>query len=367
MEYKRYKLGDLITQRREKYEGDDIPIAGISKNGFMPPKQIEADTSIYNVFYLNDFVFNPARMELNSIVFNDVYPKAICSSLYEMFYVHRTDVIMPEYLNLYVKRDEFARHCEFLGSGSAREYCRVANISEIKLDIPSLEEQQKIVRQYKTITDRIEVLEKINETLLTLIKLVYVGIVKGKDGDASTLEDICLFQEGYVNPPQEITEYFDGPIKWLRAGDVNESYIINTERTLTEKGFKSAKKSAILFEPGTIMITKSGVIGRLGIVDDYMCGNRAVINIKPKDRKWFGFIYAFLKDNQEDIINMGTGSAQKNLYVPMLQAIDITKPIDEVLCDFNQKTDPLFKTVKENCNEINLLQNLLAKYKGKKL
>ena len=65
----KYKLGDLITQRREKNNEIGLPISGVSKDGLIPPKQIDADTSIYNIFYRKDFIFNPARMELNSIAF----------------------------------------------------------------------------------------------------------------------------------------------------------------------------------------------------------------------------------------------------------------------------------------------------------
>ena len=58
----KYKFGDLIQQRREKFGGDEnLPIWGVSKEGFIRPKQDGADTSIYNVFYKFDFVFNPAR------------------------------------------------------------------------------------------------------------------------------------------------------------------------------------------------------------------------------------------------------------------------------------------------------------------
>ncbi|MBK7632974.1 MAG: restriction endonuclease subunit S [Saprospiraceae bacterium] len=95
-----------------------------------------------------------------------------------------------------------------------------------------------------------------------------------------SLKDLCSFQEGYVNPSQEYAKYFDGNVKWLRANDVNGGFILNTSRTLTEEGFNSAGTSALLFNPQTIVITKSGTIGRLGILCDYMCGNRAVINIK---------------------------------------------------------------------------------------
>ena len=145
----RYKLGELIEQRREKNCNiEDLIIRGVSREGFIKPKQIDADTSIYNVFYKQDFVFNPARMELNSIALNLNFEKAICSSLYEVFYVTRTDVLLPEYLNLIIKRDEFARRCWFEAIGSARNYFRVANLSEFYIDLPSLAIQQKYVNVY---------------------------------------------------------------------------------------------------------------------------------------------------------------------------------------------------------------------------
>ena len=47
MNLTKYKLGDLIVQRREKNNNYDVPIRGVSKDGFIPAKQKEADTSIY--------------------------------------------------------------------------------------------------------------------------------------------------------------------------------------------------------------------------------------------------------------------------------------------------------------------------------
>lgn len=146
----KYKLGELIKQRREKYDGlEELPIKGVAREGFISPKQDGADLSIYNVYYLNDFVFNPARMELNSIALNTFWDKAICSSLYEIFYITRTDLLLPEYLNLFIKRDEFARKCWFEAVGSARNYFRVADLSEFDIELPDLPTQQKYVDIYK--------------------------------------------------------------------------------------------------------------------------------------------------------------------------------------------------------------------------
>ena len=147
------RLGDYITQRREKNDSSDLPIYGVTRDGFIPPKQKEADTSKYNVFYLNDFVFNPARMEINSIYLNDFCSKAICSSLYEIFYINDTSILLPHFLHLFLKRNEFARLCEYIGWGSAREYCRVEDISEIMIPLPSPEEQQKVVNAWKALRE----------------------------------------------------------------------------------------------------------------------------------------------------------------------------------------------------------------------
>lgn len=154
----RYKLGDLIEQRREKFDNEsNLPIRGVSRDGFIDARQPGADLSLYNVFYYGDFVFNPARMELNSIAYNRFYDKAICSSLYEIFFVKRTDILLPEYLNLFVKRNEFARLCEYIGWGSAREYCRFGNISGIDITLPSIEQQQKFVNVYMALQNNLAV------------------------------------------------------------------------------------------------------------------------------------------------------------------------------------------------------------------
>lgn len=170
----KYKLGALIKQRREKYDGsEELPIRGVAREGFISPKQDGADLSIYNVYYLNDFVFNPARMELNSIALNTFWEKAICSSLYEIFYVVRTDLLLPEYLNLFIKRDEFARKCWFEAVGSARNYFRVADLSEFDIELPDLPTQQKYVD-------------------------IYNAMVANQQSYERGLEDLKLVCDGYI-------------------------------------------------------------------------------------------------------------------------------------------------------------------------
>jgi type I restriction enzyme S subunit len=101
-------------------------------------------------------------MELNSIYLNLDYDKAICSSLYEIFYIKDTQILCPEYLNLFIKRDEFARYCWFDAIGSARNYFRVANMQDIRIPLPSIEVQRELVTAYNGLKE----LAKQNEALL---------------------------------------------------------------------------------------------------------------------------------------------------------------------------------------------------------
>ena len=171
------------------------------------------------------------------------------------------------------------------------------------------------------------------------------------------LGQYCKFQEGYVNPSQKNSEYFDGDIKWLRAVDLNNSSVYTTSRTLTKAGFDSAGKSALLFKPNTIAISKSGTIGRLGMLKDYMCGNRAVINIEVSDEVDLYYVYYWLLFKQKQIADLAVGTVQKNLYVSILENfvfryvnIIEQKKISKVLKDIDDKIE-LNNKINKNLEE----------------
>lgn len=197
MKEMRKKLGDYITQRREKNTSDDLPICGVCREGLIPPKQQDADISLYNVFYKNDFIFNPARMELNSITLNTQHDKAICSSLYEIFYINDTSILLPEFLFVQLKTDNFIRFCEFQGQGSVREYCRFANISEYPVIVPDIKEQQKIVDTYNAITNRIQIKQKINENLEKTAQCLFEECKKNST-KSEQLSNFITIKHGYA-------------------------------------------------------------------------------------------------------------------------------------------------------------------------
>ena len=251
--------------------------------------------------------------------------------------------------------------------GSVFDTITRETFENISVKLPPLPTQQKISRILSSLDDKIELNNKINTNLErqagALFKNWFVDFEPfgGKMPEGwrvGKLSEYCNFQEGYVNPAQTHNEYFDGDVKWLRTVDINESFILNTSRTLTKCGFESAGKSAFLFKPGSIAISKSGTVGRLGIISDFMCGNRAVIGIELKEQQNLSYIHQYLKSRQTEFPDMAVGSVQKNLYVSILENLDIIIPSKEVLEKFAAICIPFYDQIKTNCVENNNLSSI---------
>lgn len=340
----KYYLGDLIKQRREKNPGGDLPIRGVSKDGLQPPKQIDADTSIYNVYYRNDFIFNPARMELGSIAFNNEYDKAICSSLYEVFYVYRTDLVIPEYLALFVKHPEFARYCNYIGNGSAREYCRFDNISEIPIVLPSLPEQRKIVHDYQVITDRIELLRKMNENLEEQIMAIYHQTFDADgvchEGTVAELGDVV----GGATPSTDNPAFFcENGIVWLSPKDLTGTglkFIFHGETYITEEGYNSC--STKILPKGTVLLTSRAPVGTVGIAMGDMCTNQGFKSIVPKEGFWTEYIYCLLKDNKQLLEANASGTTFLEISGDTLKKLAVPVPDDKTAKVFSERCKPFF-------------------------
>lgn len=262
-----------------------------------------------------------------------------------------------EFLYYFLTSNLAQNQFKAVATGSVVNNLKSDTVKAVRIDLPPLEEQRRIAAMLSMIDAKIKCNEEINENLYQQLFALYDYYCNSADDSEVELGALCKFQEGYVNPAQTHPEYFDGDVKWLRAVDINESFIIETSRTLTQTGFQSAKKSAYLFSPNTIVISKSGTIGRLGIVGDYMCGNRAVINIAPKDPLLLPYIYAFLKSHQKEFPDLAVGSVQKNLYVSLLEPLPVRILAPDSLSEFCNTGNAILNAVGNNCQEnIRLIQ-----------
>lgn len=356
-EWKEYKLGDICKSNINSYsEKDNWSFVNYLDTGNITENKI---SDIQFIDLSSESLPSRARrkVQLNDIIYSTVRPNQkhfgiiknqpenfLVSTGFAVLHTNKT-IADPNFIfyNLIQNENTESLHAIAEQTTSAYPAIKPSDIENLSIKLPPLPTQQKIARILSSLDDKIELNNKINTNLeqqaQALFKNWFVDFEpfggKMPDGwKVGKLSEYCNFQKGYVNPALTHNEYFDGDVKWLRAVDINELFILNTSRTLTKCGFESAGKSAFLFKSGSIAISKSGTVGRLGIISDFMCGNRAVIGIELKEHQNLSYIHQYLKSRQTEFPDMAVGSVQKNLYVSILENLDIIIPSKEVLEKF---------------------------------
>ncbi len=224
-----------------------------------------------------------------------------------------TERINPQYLVLVSTTQQFMAFCQSCSSGTTnRQRIDEAQFLNIKVPIPSLEEQNKLVNEYITQIIKADNLIKecnkidndillyFNESvgfkqsshqveLLSFIR--YMDMTNRWDPLAVTNKfsanvSICTLGKFITEiatgttPPTAKKEYFNGDIKFYTPSDIKGNmYLGESERTLTQKAIED--KKARVFHKGDILFIGIGsTVGKVGIVqDDIVSSNQQITGI----------------------------------------------------------------------------------------
>lgn len=164
------KLGELTYKAGNKNKDNiQYPIYSINnKTGFVPQsEQFEGvdsnergyNITLYKIISKNTFAYNPARINVGSIGFSGELENIIVSSLYVCF--KTKNEIDDMYLFQYFNTSEFNKSVLRSLEGGVRDYLFYENFSDIKVPLPSIREQVKIVEFLKLIDKKIEAISKL--------------------------------------------------------------------------------------------------------------------------------------------------------------------------------------------------------------
>lgn len=129
---------------------------------------IGTDLTKYKIIEKYDFavsLMQVSRDEKIPVACQKEFDKAIMSPAYPIFRVKDTNVILPEYLELWFMRPEFDREASFIAVGGVRGSMPWDDFAKMKLPVPTIEEQNEIVNSYKVISDRTLLKKQINDNL----------------------------------------------------------------------------------------------------------------------------------------------------------------------------------------------------------
>lgn len=178
------KIGGYIEECFEKNDNNKITIfQGVNVDHvFTEPKRVAENSENGSVVRTGQFAFNKVMKAHGTKLPIALRTGADCvvSNSYQVFEVTNTDKLIPEYLMLWLNRDETQRYCGFISFGTTRDIFSFDDMKEIAIPLPSIEIQKDIVEIYQAYNVR----KEINEKLKTQIKGLCPILIKGSIEEA---------------------------------------------------------------------------------------------------------------------------------------------------------------------------------------
>lgn len=174
------RIGDfieLVDERNKDLEIDRLLGLSITKE-FIPSVANTVGTNMknYKIIRKNQFacsIMQVRRDKKMPVAILKEYDEAIISQAYPVFRVVDETNLLPDYLMMWMSREEFDREACFLAVGGVRGSLEWEDFLDMELPVPSIEKQKEIVTEYNAVVDRIELNETINQKLEETGKAIY--------------------------------------------------------------------------------------------------------------------------------------------------------------------------------------------------
>ena len=276
------KLADVLEEYYEKAnKNSKFEHVSLTKEGVVPKTErynrdflVKDTNKLYRVTHLNDICYNPANLKFG-VICRNTYKDGIFSPIYITFKV--SEKVLPNYIEYLITREDFINRALKYQQGTVFERMSVSPIDlcSIEINIPNIEEQQKISTFLAAFDLKIEHESQIIEQLKQLKKsLLYkmfpiensnVPELRFK-GFTETWEQRKLGELMNVTSVKRIhqSDWTSSGVRFLRARDIvseakNEEpddYLYISEEKYIEYSAISGK-----VQVGDLLVTGVGTIG----------------------------------------------------------------------------------------------------------
>lgn len=378
----RYRMGDLVERVTEvnsdlKYGLNDIVGVTLEKQ-MIPTIANLTQTNLDNfiIVHPKDFVYNPrTHGKKIGLGFNTTDRCFITTWNNNTFRVksEMSNVIMPEYLYMHFLREKWDKEACFNAWGSSTVVLLWSSFCDMKINVPSLPEQRKIVHDYQVITNRIELLRKMNENLEEQASLHFESVFGRYIPDGlnvsstipdgwtvATIGDFCKANSATFSGKEDVLLYLD-------TGSITNNYIsgLQTLNTNTDKIPSRARRKVsngdivystvrpnlrhygIIFNPPVNMIVSTGFAVMSMIKNAPVCSE---------------FIYMWLTRNS--VVNVLNSIAENSVSTyPSIVSADLEQikmivPSEDERAETGAYYKSVLQTIDCNNREISKLERL---------
>lgn len=365
-EYKR--LGDYIREvnvRNRDLKVTNLLGVNLSKQFFPSIANIiGTDLSKYKIIEKGQFgckFMSVGRDGILPISLMQDDKPAIISSAYYVFEVKDQEVLLPEYLMMWLRRPEFDRQLWFYSGGDVRGGVNYDDFCEIPIAVPSTTRQREIVSEYETLTNRIrlnnQMIQHLEATAQALYRKTFVENIDKENlpegWKMGTLGEIATCLD-YKRKP--LSEDERKPIKGVYPYYGAMSVVDHINQYIFDGIY-------LLFsEDGANVIDENGHPALQYLWGKFWVNNHAHV-LQGNEIVSTEYLYIALKE--VNATHLVTGAAQPKINQENMNSIQLVIPSKENMDEFNKNVNLIFSYYKiateENLKITELQSLLLAK------
>lgn len=379
MEWKEYNICQLCDTISETYKGKSNSVVLINTSDVLEGKVLNHKRvpnkglkgQFKKSFKKNDILYSEIRPANKRFAYINFSPNDYIAST-KLMVLRSKPIVSSHFLFQILKSEIVLKNLQMLAESRSGTFPQItySELSNVRVKVPPLPVQDKIVGILSALDSKIENNNKINANLEAqaeaLFKSWFVDFTPFKDQPfvdselgpipqgwkVGKLGDYCEVKSGYAFKSSWWT---NKGYKIIKIKNISENGDINLNDCSCVLPENCDKAKNFIANTGDIVIAMTGAtIGKFNIIpkiDEKFYINQRVgkffLGEKPIEK--VPYIYCFLKQENisTQIIQKGQGSAQPNISGADIESIPMLTPMSIIL-KYNKMCQPLFEKILSN-------------------
>lgn len=240
--------------------------------------------------------------------------------------IAKREVLLPKYLYYFCVNFDF----EKLNTTVTIPSLTKANLLQIEIALPKLEEQKKVVDVLDKVTNLVELRQQQLAKLDELVKARFVEMFGGINESVwypyQTIESFTSVMSGGT-PDRNIPEYWQGNIRWIKTTELKNCIITDTEEKISQLGVENS--SAKIIPANSILVAMYGqgkTRGMTGYITVECATNQACACILPSEKINQKYLWKYIIFSYDKLRSMAKGGNQPNLNAGIIRKFPVLMP-----------------------------------------
>ena len=373
MKFESHRISELIEEiamgpfgsniKVESFVDDGIPVLNgsnldgiaLKEDSFRYVTEEKADSLKRANAHRGDVVITH-RGTLGQIVYipqNSKYDRYVISQ--SQFRIRCNEKVLPEYLVYYFHAP--IGQYKLLSNASQVGVPALARPSttfqQIEVELPSLDIQKRIICILRSLDDKIELNNKVNENLQQQAVTLFDNFYNRTNSSVKFTEIIQIISGG--TPKTDESSYWNGQIPFFTPKDVGSPYTLTTEKWITQEGLSHCNSR--LYPVNTVFVTARGTVGKVGMPGVPMAMNQscyALVGIEIHQL----LVYFYTLKTIDRLKHKASGAVFDAITTKDFESENILKLSDADAEAFLSIAEPIYQTILSNAMENQRLATL---------